>query len=128
MYKIVTILFLFCYPLFVFYTREPDFQGSNYTRGTIHYVTDTADNALKPIAYFTLLHQEYAAKADYLFKKYTEAEKVDIIYETANPSNASVYSMWGYWIRWKELTSFILIFVVLYQVAASLTSNPTPEA
>jgi len=111
----------------VFYTREPDFQGSNYSKGTIHFIKDSADKQLKPVAFFSLLHQTYAVKADYLFKRYTEGEKVDIVYETADPSNASVYSLWGYWIRWKELVAFIVIFVVLYQIAANLTSNPTPE-
>lgn len=112
----------------MFYTREPDFQDSDYTKGVVHFVQDSGSNRTEPVAFFTFLHEEYAAKADYLFKNYKEGQKVDIIYNTADPSDASVYSFWGYWIRWKELLAFLAIFIGLYQVAVALTSNPTPEA
>ena len=128
MFKVVAILFITCYPLFVFYTREPDFQDSDYTKGIINFTKDSQTHHTEPVAYFTFLHQEYAVKADYLFKSYKEGQKVDIIYDTGDPSDASVYSLWGYWIRWKELLAIIAIFVGLYQLAATLTSNPTPEA
>jgi hypothetical protein len=128
LFKVVAILFIVCYPLFVFYTREPDFQNSDYTRGIIHFIKDSQDHHVEPVAFFTFLHQEYTVKASYLFKSYKEGQRVDIIYDTGDPSVASVYSLWGYWIRWKELLAFIAIFFGLYQVAATLTSNPTPEA
>jgi hypothetical protein len=128
LFKIVTILFIACYPLFVFYTREPDYQDSDYTKGIIHFIQDSQSHKTEPFAFFTYLHQEYAVKAGYLFKRYTEGQKVDIIYDTSDPSDASVYSLWGYWIRWKEVLAFIAIFVGLYQVAVALTNNPTPEA
>lgn len=51
-----------------------------------------------------------------------------VIYETANPSNASVYSVLGYWISLGELLASILVVVVLYYVAVSITNNPTPQA
>ena len=110
------------------YTREPDFQDSDYTKGIIHFVKDSSSNRVEPVAFFIFLHHEYSVKAAYLFKQYKEGEKVDIIYNTGDPSDASVYSRWGYWIRWKELLTFLAIFVGLYQIAAALTSNPTPEA
>jgi hypothetical protein len=128
LFKIVAILFIVCYPLFVFYTREPDFQDSDYTKGIIHFIQDSQSQHKEPVAFFTFLHQQYKVKAGYLFKNYQEGQKVDIIYDTGDPSDASVYSPWGYWIRWKELLVIIAIFAGLYQVAAALTSNPTPEA
>jgi hypothetical protein len=112
----------------VFYTREPDYQDSDLTKGTIYFIQDSQSHHKEPVAFFTYLHQQYAVKADYLFRRYKGGQKVDIIYDTGDPSDASVYSLWGYWIRWKELLAFIAIFVGLYQVAAALTSNPTPEA
>jgi len=128
LFKIVAILFIACYPLFVFYTREPDFQDSDYTKGIIHFVKDSSGKRTNPVASFTDLHHQYIVKADYLFRQYREGQKVDIIYDTGDPTNASVYSIWGYWIRWKEFLGFLAIFIVLYQVSAALTSNPTPEA
>ena len=112
----------------MFYTREPDYQDSDYTKGIIHFIQDSQNHHTEPVAFFTYLHQQYVIKADYLFKRYKEGQKVNIIYNTGDPSDASVYCLWGYWIRWKELLAFIAIFVGLYQVAATLTSNPTPEA
>jgi hypothetical protein len=112
----------------VFYTREPDYGDSDYTKGIIHFVKDSSGNHLTATASFIFLHHNYEIKADYLFKSYKEGQKVDIIYDTTDPSKASVYSFWGYWIRWKELVAFLAIFVGLYQVAVALTSNPTPEA
>lgn len=124
----MAILFIVCYPLFVLYTREPDFQDSDYTKGIIHFVQDSQSHHREPVASFTFLHHVYSVKAAYLFKNYKEGQKVNIIYNTGDPSDASVYSWWGYWIRWKELLAFLGIFVGLYQIAAALTSNPTPEA
>ena len=112
----------------MFYTREPDFQDSDYTKGIIHFVQDSGSNRKEPVAFFTFLHEEYTVKADYLFKSYKEGQKVNIIYNTTDPSDASVYSFWGYWLRWKELGAFLAIFIGLYQIAVALTSNPTPEA
>jgi len=112
----------------VYYTREPDYGDSDFTKGNIHFVNDSGSNRKDPVAFFTFLHEQYTVKADYLFKTYTEGQKVDIIYNTSDPSDASVYSLWGYWIRWKEVLAFVAVFVGLYQVAVALTSNPTPEA
>lgn len=128
MIKTVAILFIVCYPLFVFYTREPDFSDSDYTRGTIHVVTDSLTKKEKAVATFTFLRREYTADAYELFANYREGEPVDIIYHTSDPANAKVYSIWGYWIRWGELLSFLMIFIGLYQIAVALTSNPTPES
>ncbi len=57
-----------------------------------------------------------------------EGERVNVIYDITDPANASVYSIWGYWLRWKELVVFIVLFYILYLIAAAITSNPTPEA
>lgn len=112
----------------MFYTREPDYQDSDFSKGTIHFVNDPNIQQKIPVAFYTLPHHLYSVKADYLFKKFTEGEKVNIIYDIANPSNASVYGIWGYWLRWKELGAIIVLFFAMYLIAAAVTSNPTPEA
>ena len=114
--------------MLVFYTREPDFEDSDYIKGNIHFVQDSGNKRTEPIAFFTLYHQVYKVNAAYLFRSYKEGQKVNIIYNTGDPSDASVYSFWGYWLRWKELLGFLAVFIGLYQIAVALTSNPTPEA
>ncbi len=111
----------------MFYSREPDYQESDFSRATIHFIQDSVPQK-NPFALFTLPHHVYSVKADYLFKRFTEGEKVTVIYDLTDPNKASIYSFWGYWLRWKELSAFIVLFAAMYFIAASITSNPTPEA
>ena len=128
MFKNVAILFLVVYPLYVVYSRQPDYFDGEMNRAIIHHVYDSVQKKDKEIAVYTIAHQPYSINASYPFTSLAEGEKVKIIYEVAAPENASIYRIWGYWIRWKELLSFIVLFAALYFVAVSITSHPTPEA
>lgn len=99
-----------------------------FTYGNIHYVKDSTANTQKPFAFFTIAKKEYHVNPAYLFRKFTENEKVEIIYENADPAKAAVYSWWGYWIRWQELLFSIIILMAAMYAATSITKNPTPEA
>jgi hypothetical protein len=66
--------------------------------------------------------------ASYSLRNLKEGEEVTIIYESANPRQAAIYSWWGYWIRWDELIASVLIPLVFMHVAKAITGNPTPEA
>lgn len=128
MFKNLAILFIVCYPLYVFYSRQPDYSDAQFSFGNIHYAMDSATKTILPKANFIILHKTYTASADYAFTNYTEGQKVKIIYNNANPSNAAVCTFWGYWLRWKELLAALILLFVMYQAAVSITANPTPEA
>lgn len=128
MYKTVVILYLFVYSTYILFTREPDFFNGETIPASIRFMQDSAAAGIVPKAVFTLNRKEYAVNADYLFRSYTGNEKVTVIYELSNPAKAAVYSWWGYWIRWKELISSIVLVILLFQVAVGITKNPTPEA
>lgn len=128
MVKNVVILFLVVYPLYVLFSRQPDFFDGEWYRATIHHVYDARHQTKTTIAVYTIEHRTDTIPADYPLTSFTEGEKVKIIYETAAPENASIYSVWSYWIRWKELLSFIAMFVFFYLIAVNITSNPTPES
>jgi hypothetical protein len=51
-----------------------------------------------------------------------------VIYEAADPSNAKLYAVFGYWITFGELIASIIIVALMYYVATSITKNPTPKA
>ena len=112
----------------MFFSREPDYQEGDFSAAVIHFEKDSATQKKLPFAYFTLPHHLYKVAADYPFKSFAEGEKTKVIYDIGNPQKASVYSLWGYWIRWKELLAFLVLFFLAYQAAAAVTSNPTPEA
>lgn len=127
MLRNVVILFLVIYPLYVLFTREPDYFDGEMYRATIHFIYDSAKQSKVPFAIYTIEHQTYSVPVSYLFRHFNEGEKVPIIYEETSPGKASLYSVWGYWIRWKELLSFLAIFFFFYFISVTITSNPTPE-
>lgn len=128
MLRNVVILFFIVYPLYVLFSRQPDYFDGEMYRANIHHLYDSLHQKETTIAVYTIEHHTDTIAADYLFTSFAEGEKVPIIYESAAPENASLYSVWGYWIRWKELLSFIVMSGFFYILASGITSNPTPES
>ncbi len=81
-----------------------------------------------PTASFIVDKNNYFIDANYLFRNFSEGEKVEIIYDNQNPRNAALYSVWGYWIKWQELIFSLILVMGLFQIAIQVTKNPTPEA
>lgn len=67
------------------------------------------------------------AKIEYPFL-YKAGEQKNVIFETADPSNAKLYGLFGYWLTFGELIASLIIVIALYYVAVSITSNPATEA
>lgn len=84
----------------------------------------------KPIhlAEFSNGYQNFRVRADYYLRSWKAGEKTEVIYETARPDKGAVYLFWGYWIGLGELIASIVFLIGSYQVAVSITKNPTPEA
>ncbi len=108
--------------LYIFFTRQPDYEDGEFTNGIVHYINTNAN------AVYTIDNTTYTIKAGYIFRHLKENERVKIIYDTANPSAAAVYTWWGYWLQWQEFLASILIPLVLFFAAKAITGNPTPEA
>lgn len=128
MYRSISIIYILLYGCFVLFARQPDFFDGEVTNATIHLVKDSANNSLKPIATFSIGANKYNVAASYPLRSVNEGDVVRVIYESANPKKAVVYSVWGYWILWDELLVSSVIYLILFQVAVGITSNPTPEA
>ena len=108
--------------MYIFFTRQPDYEDGEFTNGIIHFVNKKAN------AVFIINKITYTVEANYIFRRLKENENVNIIYDTTNPAAASVYTFWGYWLQWQEVLASILIPLVLYFAAKEITGNPTPEA
>jgi len=125
--KLIVILYIVCFPVYILFSRQPDYFDGEFTNGTIHFAIDSVKK-LQPYAVYSVDEKKYSANAEYLFKHYKEGENVRVIYEASQPEKGAVYSVWGYWLRWGELLFSILLLVVMYRAAVAITSNPTPES
>ena len=128
MYKAIIPFYIVCFCLYVFFTRQPDYLDGEFTTGTVHFAEDSASKQAIAKASFGVDTTYYLINAAYRLRDLTEGEKVNIIYEAANPQQAAVYRWWGYWIKWDELLVSILIPVIFLFVANAITGNPTPES
>ena len=95
---------------------------------TIHFIKDSSTGKIQPFASFLYDKKIYSVNASYLFRNFTEGQRVPLIYETSQPNKAAVYSWWGYWITWGETLFSTILLVLFYQVAVAITKNPSPES
>ncbi len=128
MYKSVTILYLIVFVTYIFFTRQPDYLDGEISSATIHFIKDSTGKYSKPKALFSVGKNYYTVGANYYLRNLTEGKQVEVIYETAHPEKAVLYSFWGYWITVEELIGSIILFIVLFQVAVAVTKNPTAES
>jgi hypothetical protein len=119
--SIVIILYVLCFGCYVLFTRQPDYFDSERSTGTI-----VQYNA-KPALQFSYASHVYHAAIEYPFL-YNTGERKEVIFEAADPSNAKLYALIGYWITFGELAASILIVAIMYYAATSITKNPTPKA
>jgi hypothetical protein len=128
MYKFISILYFVIFGLYIWFSRQPDYFDGEFAPATIVVVKDSASQKLVTKANFTVGTVAYQVDADYLFRNYQAGDKIAVIYELSNPKKAAVYAIWGYWLTLGELIASIVMWFVLFQVAVSITKNPTPEA
>jgi hypothetical protein len=125
--KLIIILYVVCFPIYILFSRQPDYFDGELTNATIHFANDST-RKLQPYAVYFLDEKKFSVNAAYLFRHYREGENVRIIYEASQPEKGAVYSVWGYWFRWGELIFSILLLIIMYRAAVAITSNPTPES
>lgn len=128
MYKSITILYLVCFGCYIFFTRQPDYLDGEKSPALIQWLPDSTAGIKIPKAVFHEAGKEYAVDARYFLREWKPGERTEVIYETEHPEKGAVYAFWGYWMSWGELLATILIYLALFQIALSLTKNPTPEA
>ncbi len=114
-----------CYILF---TRQPDYFDGEKAPATIQNVYDSVVKQTIPAAVYQASGNWYHTDARYLFRKPIVGSRVTIIYETATPETAAVYTFWGYWMGWGELLFSIVGYLLLLQIAFSVTTNPNADS
>src|SRR5689334_21480476 len=97
--KLLIILYIICFPVYILFSRRPDYFDGELTNATIHFSYDSTKH-LQPFAVYSVDEKNYSVDPAYLFKHYNEGENVRVIYEASQPEKGAVYSIWGYWLRW----------------------------
>jgi hypothetical protein len=128
LYKLVVILYLVCFGCYLFFTRQPDYLDGEKVPAAIHWSYDSLSKRSIPKAVYSTGLKNYAIDARYVFREWKENDRTVVIYETNDPAKGAVYSWWGYWITWGEVLGSALLIIALFQVAVSVTKNPTAEA
>jgi hypothetical protein len=58
---------------------------------------------------------------------YKTGQKVTVIYDPSIPSQACIYAVIGYWLKWSELLFSAVIFIVFLQAAVFITGKNNTE-
>ncbi len=128
MTKGLILLYFVIFGCYILWSRQPDyFDGEKYP-ATIKMEMDSIVKKVIPKAVYLIGGNAYSVSAVYPLVNYDLYEKVEVIVEREHPNRAVVYRFWGYWITWGELLTSIVMAILLFQVAVSITKNPTPEA
>jgi hypothetical protein len=124
----VFILYLICFGCYILFTRQPDYFDGEKAPATIQNVYDSASKQTIPVAVYQAGGTWHKTDARYFLRPIKFGQKVTVIYETATPEIAAVYAFWGYWIGWGELLFSVVGYVLLLQIAYSVTTNPNAES
>jgi hypothetical protein len=128
LFKSIFSLYLIIFGCYILFTRIPDyFDGEKYP-AIIELVKNDSTSSIDTKAVYLIGGKKYAINAAYPLLKYLDKEKIEVIVEHEHVESGAVYRFWGYWITWGELIVSIVMAIILFQVAVSITRNPTPEA
>jgi hypothetical protein len=128
LFKSIFFLYLIIFGCYILFTRIPDyFDGEKYP-AIIELVKNDSTKLIDTKAVYQIAGKQYSINAAYPFINYTNKEKIEVIVEHEHVESGAVYRFWGYWITWGELAMSIIMAIVLFQVAVSITKNPTPES
>lgn len=128
MLKSVFILYLICFGCYILFTRQPDYFDGEKAPATIQNVYDSSLQQTIPAAVYQVNGRVYYTDARYFLRSLASQQKVRVIYETATPETAAVYTFWGYWMGWGELLFSVIGYLLLLQIAYSVTTNPNAQS
>ncbi|MFZ6023412.1 MAG: hypothetical protein ACOYVG_03040 [Bacteroidota bacterium] len=128
MYKSVFILYLICFGCYLLFTRQPDYFDGVKVPAIIKKELQIAGTDSVLMAVFNTGTKAFSVDPHYVLRNIKEGQKLTVIYETGTPEKGAVYTFWGYWITWGEFIMSIVLCFLLFQVAVSVTSNPSAES
>jgi hypothetical protein len=128
MCKGVFILYLICFGCYLLFTRQPDYFDGVKVPALIVKQLDSSSGKQVLKAVFNTGTQEFSVEPHYVFRNIAEGQSRTVIYETGTPEKGAIYTFWGYWITWGELVMSVILCFLLFQIAVSVTNNPSQES
>ena len=128
MYKDVFILYLICFGCYLLFTRQPDYFDGVKVPALIVKQLDSSSGKQVLKAVFNTGTKEFSVEPHYVFRNIAEGQSRTVIYETGTPEKGAIYTFWGYWITWGELVMSVILCFLLFQIAVSVTNNPSQES
>lgn len=120
------ILFLFCFFLYLPFSRTPDYLDSETAPGII--TKEVSGSKTKIVAVYSEYGKAYKLELDSADYASKIGQKLVIIYELSAPEKAAVKRIWGYWLLPIELAWSLGVFAVLLGIAYATTHRPHPSA
>lgn len=129
MYKTVIILYLVCFVSYILFSRVPDYFEGEFIEGVV------AKAGFSPALNKPELVVDYKAGSETFHYKtnrwflttHKTGEKVTVIYDPSNPSQACIFTFIGYWLKWSELFFSIFFFMALFIAAVFINGKNSTE-
>ncbi len=129
MYKTAIILYLICFVSYILLSRVPDYFEGEFIDGVITKAGFSSSlNQPELVVDYKAGNETLHYKTNTWFlTTYRKGEKVTVIYDPYNPSQACIFTFIGYWLKWGELFFSAFFFIVLYLVAVFITGKNDAE-
>ncbi len=123
------ILYLICFSCYILFSRIPDYFEGEFISGV---VTKAEFSSLlnKPdlvVDYKVGSETLHYKTNTWFLTTYKTGQQVTIIYDPSNPSQASIFTIIGYWLQWSELLFSALLFIVFLIAAIFITGKNSAE-
>lgn len=129
MYKTAIILYLVCFCSYILLSRVPDYFEGEFIEGVVAKAGfSSSRNQPELVVDYKAGNETFHYKTNMWFlTTYKTGQKVTIIYDPSNPSQASIFTFIGYWLQWGELFFSIFFFIVLLIAAVFITGKNDAE-
>ncbi|MBA4141211.1 MAG: DUF3592 domain-containing protein [Segetibacter sp.] len=129
MYKTAIILYLVCFFSYILFSRIPDYFEGEFIEGVVTKAGFSSSlNQPQLVVDYKAGSETFQFKTNTWFlTTYKSGQKVTVIYDPSNPSQACMFTFIGYWLRWSELLFSIFFFIVLFKTAVFITGKNITE-
>ncbi|TDH27405.1 hypothetical protein EXU57_07415 [Segetibacter sp. 3557_3] len=120
MLKSALTLYLVCFPLYILFSRDPDFFDGVRVPATVRLQQGRWE------ANYLVNGKGYRVNASYPLRTLMEGKRVMVIYEEAAPANGKLFKVWGYWLTIEEVLFSAALLTVLSVAAVFITGENEP--
>lgn len=129
MYKTVIILYLVCFVSYIVFSRVPDYFEGEFIEGVVTKAGfSSALNKPELVVDYKAGSETFHCKTNMWFlTTYKTGEKITVIYNPSNPSEACIFTFIGYWVKWGELSFSAFFFLVFFIISVLITGKNDTE-